>query len=428
MKYFASKVSENLHKTPEGYLLAIGVPIGRIGEMEYGPGETPIEVGSEGIVKISREEKELFKPETIASFEGKPFTIGHPAQFVDTKNWKELAKGIIQNVRRGSGETKDDLLADILITDANAISLVENGKRQLSCGYEAEYVQTGPGIGIQKNIIGNHLALVEEGRAGDAYKINDHKGESSMNKKLEASLKKIFGKTSDQIMKEAEDKEAAEKAAAENKDAKVPSYDELVAMFKDLVGKFEKIGQPADEKTEKPPMKKEGEDQDMISMLNEKIEMLEKTVAELVKHEQDEEEMEGEEEIEDEDNEEEVIVDEDKENGPKLTGDEKSKFEILAPGMNPTKEFKKEALKTVYKTEDGKKHIDALTNGSPVFEKAEQVEILFNAVPELLKSTRTKQLARTKTVDFNSSIFDQEDSVMTAEKLNEKMAKFYNKK
>lgn len=427
MKYFASKVSENLHKTPEGYLLAIGVPIGRIGEMEYGPGETPISVGNDGIVRISREEKELFKPETIASFEGKPFTIGHPAQFVDPENWKELAKGIVQNVRRGTGEFKDDLLADILITDAIAISLVENGKRQLSCGYEAEYVHTGPGIGIQKNIIGNHLALVEEGRAGDAYKINDHKGESSMNKKLEAALKKIFGKTSDEIMKEAEDKEAAEKAA-ENKDTKNPGYDELVAAFKDLLGKFEKIGQPADEKAEKLPMKKEGEDQDMISILQEKIEMLEKTVEKLVKHEEEEMEMEGEEEIEDEENEEEVIVDEDKEDGPKLTGDEKSKFEILAPGLNPTKEFKKDALKTVYKTEDGKKYIDSLTNGAPVFDKAEQVEILFNAVPELLKSTRNKQFSKTKTVDFNSTIFSNDDGAMTAEKMNEMNAKFYNKK
>lgn len=416
MKYFASKVSENLHKTPEGYLLAIGVPIGRVGEMEYGPGETPIDVGPNGIVKISRSAEELFKPETIASFEGKPFTIRHPNQFVDPKNWKELAKGIIQNVRQGSGDLKDDLLADILITDSNAISLVENGMRQLSCGYEAEYVQTGAGIGIQKNIIGNHLALVEEGRAGDAYKINDHKGESSMNKKLEAALKKIFGKTSDEIMKEAEDKEAAEAKAKD----KVTSYDELVAMCKDLVTKVEKIGQPVDEEMTN---KKENKDEDVNSNLEARLKSLEDIVSKLVEHEVNEEE----EEIEDEESEEEVIVDEEKEDGPKLTGDEKSKFEILAPDVSPTKDFKKLALKTVYKTEDGKKHIDALTGGKPLFEQKEQIDILFNAVPQLLKSSRSSLLTKTKTIDFNSSIFHQDDGVMTAEKMNEKNAKFYNK-
>ena len=442
MKYFATQISENLHKTPEGYLLAIGVPIGRVGEMEYGPGETPLEVGPDGIVRVSRDEQELFKPETIASFEGKPVTIRHPEAFVDPKNWKELAKGIIQNVRRGKGEQDQDLLSDILITDSIAISLVENGMRQLSCGYEAEYLQTGDGVGKQKNIVGNHLALVEEGRAGDAYKINDHKGDSSMNKKLEAALQKIFGKTSDQIMKEADAKIAAEKAEAAKKapTKDSSSYDELVATVKDLMSKIEKIGQPNDEaKEDKPaPKKEEGKDEESVAeaSLVDRLKALEAIVSKLVENGSKKEEA-----VVDEENEEEVIVDEENEEvvdedmeeaedeaGPKLTGDEKSKLEILAPGVSATKDFKKAALKVAYKTEDGKKHIDALTAGKPVFDSQEQVEILFNAVPELLKSTRSGQLAKTKTKDYISSIFQKDENEMTAEKMNEMNANFYNKK
>jgi len=441
LKYFASKISDNLHKTPEGYLLAIGVSIGRTGEMEYGAGETPLEVGSDGIVRISRTEEELFRPETVASFEGKPFTIRHPRDFVDPKNWKELAKGIMQNVRRGTGEQDQDLVADLLITDQIAISLVENGMRQLSCGYEAEYLQTGEGTGIQKQIIGNHLALVEEGRAGDAYKINDHKGDSSMNAKLEAALKKLFGKTSDQIMKDAEAKEADEKAAAAKKakakDGK--AYDELVAMCKDLMSKVEKLGQPTDEDKpdDKPaPKKKEGDgkDEEVATSLEDRLKALEAIVNKLVERESKEDEV----EVGDEEEEEEVIVDEEgseeetgdeeEEEGPKLTGDEKSKLEILAPGSEATsKNFKADALKIAYKTADGKKAIDALTGGKPTFDSADQVNILFNAVPELLKSERGTSLARTKTKDFASSIFAQDEGAMTAEKMNELNAKHYNK-
>ena len=291
MKYFASRISENLHKTPEGYLLAIGVPIGRTGEMEYAKGESPLEVGEDGIVRISRDESELFKAETIASFQGKPFTIYHPTKFVDAENWKDLAKGVLQNVRRGEGDSRNDLIADILITDQRAIDLVNRGMRQLSCGYEAEYVQTGPGLGIQKNIIGNHLALVDEGRAGDAYKINDSKGVHSMSKKLESALKKLFGKTSDEIMKEAEDV-IEQKQKEDVKDEK--AYDELVAICKDLLGKVEKIGQPAAAKDEEKEQEKEVKDQEEVQpSLEDRLVALEKAVAKLLEHEVAEGEGEG---------------------------------------------------------------------------------------------------------------------------------------
>lgn len=445
MKYFATKISDNLHKTPEGYLLAIGVSIGRTGDMEYGRGETPLEVGDDGIVYVSRNEEELFRPETIASFEGKPFTIRHPENFVDPKNWKELAKGIMQNVRRGKGDQDQDLVSDLLITDQIAISLVENGMRQLSCGYEAEYLQTGRGTGIQKNIVGNHLALVEEGRAGDAYKINDHKGDLSMTPKerLEAALKKMFGKTSDQIMKEADEKAAAEKAEAAKKAKAKDSkgYDELVAICKDFAEKVSKIGQPAakdEEMEEKPAPKKkkdgEAEDEEVNASIENRLKALEAIVNKLVERESKEDEV----EVGDEEEEEEVIVDEESEEtgdedeeeaGPTLTGDEKSKLEILAPGLAETKDFKSAALKVAYKTADGKKAIDALTGGKPTFDSAEQVNILFNAVPELLKSERGTTLSRTKTKDYASTIFqDEGKGAMTAEEMNKKNAEFYNKK
>ena len=212
-KFFTpSKLSENIRETPEGFLLCLGVPIARTGWQEYGPGETPLEIGDDGRVWIHREKDEVFKPQTIASFNAKSVTIKHPAEFVVPENWKELTVGVAQNIRKS--DEKDDegeemLIADLLITDEMAIGLVRHGLREVSCGYDAEYEQTDDGEGRQFNIVGNHIALVEQGRAGSAYAIKDHKGkvEELMTLKEMAEKIKNLGKTVDEAV-EAETKKA----------------------------------------------------------------------------------------------------------------------------------------------------------------------------------------------------------------------------
>jgi hypothetical protein len=52
------------------------------------------------------------------------------------------------------------------VTSSEAVAEIDNGVRQLSLGYDADYDMTGPGRGEQRNIIVNHLALVENGRCG----------------------------------------------------------------------------------------------------------------------------------------------------------------------------------------------------------------------------------------------------------------------
>lgn len=431
MKYYApSKLSENIHETPEGFLLCIGVPIARTGEQEYAHGETPLEVGENGTIIITRSEEEVFSEKTIASFEGKAVTIKHPTEFVDPKNWKDLAKGHIQNVRRGDGESKDDLLADILITDAMAISLVKNGLRGLSCGYEAEYTQTGKGKGIQTNIVGNHLALVEEGRAGSTYAITDAKGVKSMAKKtLAERYKAIFSKAIDEAAKEED--AAPEEKSKEEKTGDAEGFDELCKAVKDLSAKIDSM-KPKDEK--KPEDKGEGEDEeeegegkdDDESSIEDRLKTLEVAVAKLLEGKSEDED---EEESEDEDSE---VVGDDEEDGDgaedeasEMTGDTASRAEILAPGIKgKAKDIKALALKRAYGTKDGKSVIDSLTGGKPDFKKS--VDVLFIAASEVLKTSRAKALAgdKNKTFDFNKRSSDS--GVMTPEKMNEINAKRYN--
>jgi len=172
--YTPFKISANQALTNEGFLLCKNVPIGRTGEMLYTRDDLPfIAADKEGIVRIARDDDEVFRAETLASFEGKPVTIGHPPVDVTPENWKELAVGIVQNVRRGEGMDSDCLVADLLVTDKEAIAAIRDGKDEVSCGYDADYQELDVGRGRQFNIIGNHVALVEQGRAGSRCAIRD---------------------------------------------------------------------------------------------------------------------------------------------------------------------------------------------------------------------------------------------------------------
>lgn len=416
MKYFASKISDNQHMTPEGYLLCLGVSIGRVGDMEYGPGETPLESDT-GVVVITRNEQELFAEKTIASFEGKPFTVFHPDDFVNAENWSKLAKGIIQNVRRGKGDQKDDLVADILITDQDTISLVKSGLKSLSCGYEAEYIETGKGTGKQTNIIGNHLALVREGRAGAGYEIRDHKGVRKMSKTLAEKLKSVFSQAVDEAA-EGEKKEEAKDAYGQIADMCDKMAKDMMAL-KDAVSSMsqgsdeEKEEEPSkdeDKEEQKDEEKEESKDMEVSSGLEEKLQSLEAKLDKLLGMGASTDEEKEEEESKDE----EFVV----------TGDEKARLEILAPGYEARDDkYKADALKQVYKTSDGKKIIDTLTFGEPQFDNSKDVDKLFVAVSEVLKANRKDSLANTKKGSTTDNVLTS--GAVTPEKLNEINAKFW---
>lgn len=355
--YTPTKLSENIRETPEGYLLCLSVPIARTGEQIYGEGETPLKTDDEGKVVVMREASEVFSPITMASFEGKSVTIKHPRDFVGPDNWSYLSKGIVQNVRRGKEEDEDGedvLLADLLITEAFAIQLVKSGLREVSCGYEAEYEQTGKGKGRQTKIVGNHLALVEEGRAGQSYAINDHKRKVTMFDKLKEQLKKI-GKTVDEAMekekkddkaKDESDKESkkddkaedSEKDKEKSEDAKM--YDELVQMVKDLGEKVAGMGKSKDDKEDGDDKEAKDEDKDDEkksedaegSELEERIKALEAAVAKLL--ESKDEDISGEES-------EDADEGEEKKDDKKKTGDSATKKTGLEETVG-----KKEASKT----------------------------------------------------------------------------------
>ena len=209
--YVTEQISPNIAETPEGFLVCPGVPIARTGSQEYNKSESDVmpwlkdfEADSSGRIIIDRLPEEVFSSTTIASFEGKPVTIDHPEGFVTPETWTALSNGNLQNVRQGIQEQEDLLLADIVITTPEAIEYVKSGQlRQLSCGYDAEYEQTDTGRGKQINIIGNHVALVKNGRAGVRCMIMDSDFKESEHPRDEAGK---FGTGSKASVKDIENK------------------------------------------------------------------------------------------------------------------------------------------------------------------------------------------------------------------------------
>ena len=180
-------------------MICRNVPIARTGEMEY-LGE---EIGLDGeeakkIIKVNRSENEVFSEAALASFEGKPVTNDHPPVLIDPDNAGSYENGHAQNIRRGSGEWADYIIADLHIHNRALIDAIQNGKREVSCGYECEYIDNGDGTYSQKKIRGNHIAVVERGRAGkraailDSY-INEARKPERKKMKKNGLLLKLFG-------------------------------------------------------------------------------------------------------------------------------------------------------------------------------------------------------------------------------------------
>lgn len=175
MKLKLNDSSVSKFKLDDNGFLRKDVNLGRLGPMEYFGSEIGSSVKDlkpNEIYDVHTTKEALFNEQTIKSFENVPVTMDHPDnQDVTVENWKDVAIGHVTNVRVDD----DHLKGTVIINDKNAISLIQEGKREVSLGYDADIVLKD-GILVKENIVGNHLAVVEEGRCGETCKINDKKG------------------------------------------------------------------------------------------------------------------------------------------------------------------------------------------------------------------------------------------------------------
>lgn len=151
---------------PNGWLKVDGY-VGRTGLLEY--------VQADGSTWVEyRPPDEAFRDGTLASFDSVPLTNDHPPGGVlDANNTREYQVGTVQRPTQDGKYAR----ASILITDASAIADVSAGKAELSMGYACELDLT-PGVHegrrydcVQRNISGNHVALVDRARGGPEIRL-----------------------------------------------------------------------------------------------------------------------------------------------------------------------------------------------------------------------------------------------------------------
>lgn len=417
--YTVGKLGKTREVTPEGYLLCRDVAIACTGSLLYGEGEVPVTADA-GLIVITRGDDDLFRPETIASFEGKPITDDHPDDWVTPDNWKELSKGTAQNVRRGEGIEDHLLIADLLVQDKDAIEAVQGGKVQISLGYDADYTEVSKGKGTQSNIIGNHVALVDNGRCGSRCSI----GDKQMPKKIGFldSLRKKIKLTIDEALEEAgvtndsdetEDDDDDEESKSKTADAKFQK--EMRQFMKTMDSRLGALEKKKTKDSDDPKEKTEdGED--------DPDEEKTKDGGDLTKAEPAKKLDEG--------------------GVEKYTGDSlqeiRARAEILAPGLKlPTLDSsakdvgkvadtaKRNALKLAYATADGIKTVGPFVGGANAnidTLPAYTVDAAFIGASELIKQQNNAKGVRTgvTTRDFGRS-------APTPADINAKNRAFWNK-
>lgn len=211
--------------TAEGYLVDRPV-VTSTGIFEY--------IEANGSVRRElRLPEEVFAPESLKSYRGKPIIITHSAGLINKDNVGDEEIGTIMSEGYRSGE---DVRAEIIIHDTEKMKAA--GLKELSLGYNLDLEET-PGVwngqkydAIQRNIRINHLALVREARAGERARLNIDSRDANKNLKGEQRMKKTRQSThGDSILTDEELAKAIEdykKRRAQKEDADEPDKNQPV--------------------------------------------------------------------------------------------------------------------------------------------------------------------------------------------------------
>lgn len=196
-----------------GFLTA-PVVLARTGTQEYFRHELGFKDEPFKKVTVYRSPEEVFDEKSLKQYENLVITNEHPVDYVDVNNVKKLQVGSVSNIKQDG----DYIKGLATVTDKKAISDIQNGKIELSVGYNSKLIKLNQDIEgkfcdfSQTAISPNHLALVKYGRCGGNCKFTDKKCNSPRKKCkrsiiLEDDVPKL---TIDGIEFEVEDKQLSQ--------------------------------------------------------------------------------------------------------------------------------------------------------------------------------------------------------------------------
>jgi len=164
--------------TPNGFAIFKDVRISNSGNIQvyknFEIPNLPEHLQNKDEIKIYRPAKEVKK--SAEAFAHLTVTDTHPWDNVNTKNFKEYAVGLGSDVKFKKGYV---IASSIVITDSDIIVMLQsdNESKELSCGYFAEFVYEAGEVdgesydGYMKNLVGNHIAIVERGKCGGSCRL-----------------------------------------------------------------------------------------------------------------------------------------------------------------------------------------------------------------------------------------------------------------
>ena len=162
-----------------GFMEVKDNPISKIGVYPYLGSEIPGAEDPDRIYYVYRPAEELARQETIDSFKLMPFIDEH--EILGKSGMPAERKGMQGTIGEQVYYDAPYLRGNIKIHSSAAQSLIKAGKVELSPCYGCDWVK-GDGTFdgqsyqyTQRNIMGNHLALVEEGRTGPDVAVQDHR-------------------------------------------------------------------------------------------------------------------------------------------------------------------------------------------------------------------------------------------------------------
>lgn len=237
------------HYTAEGYLVDRPI-VTSTGIFEY--------IEPDGSVRRElRLPEDVFDPQSLESYRGKPIIVTHDAGLITNRNVAEEQIGTILSAGYRSG---NDVRAEIIIHDTEMMK--EAGLKELSLGYNLDLEETPgewngqPYDVIQRNIRINHLALVREARAGEHARLNiDSRDARKTTKGAKTTMSKTKKTThGDGILTPEELKKAVEeyKARRAQRNSEQQEDADDTAVEKEVVSAEPAAPADGGEKTEAP--------------------------------------------------------------------------------------------------------------------------------------------------------------------------------
>lgn len=195
-RYDTAPINRITQDAQTGFVHITNVPIAIVGVFPYMKADGSVEMEA----KLPTE---LLSEGTVSSANSKPITDNHPDELVTQVNARNYMKGFTAT---NAHVENDTLKVDMTITDKSLIDEINKGKQELSIGFETEVVpKKGEYKGVaydsvQKNIQINHVAVVEQGRAGhsvrllgDSAEMIEHDAHDKKGKRMDTTKVRLDG-------------------------------------------------------------------------------------------------------------------------------------------------------------------------------------------------------------------------------------------